>query len=116
MAATAIGPSTRKEEREPAGSSFDQVVSKNCIGMALSLYCLLEAAIFVLNGICVLNEERFLSRLKWAGGGEHQIQGFGEAPGATTQILNLIRSIRTVMRIPLIFLNICLVLSRTLLG
>ncbi|XP_050599422.1 immediate early response 3-interacting protein 1-like isoform X2 [Bombus affinis] len=34
------------------------------------------------------------------------VQGFGEPPTVKSQILNLIRSIRTVARIPLIFLNI----------
>ena len=35
--------------------------------------------------------------------------GFGESGGIKTQILDIIRSVRTVMRIPLIFINVLVI-------
>ena len=43
-------------------------------------------------------------------------QGFGEAPGVKKQILDIIRSVRTVMRIPLIILNSVVIVKKLLLG
>ncbi|XP_074651443.1 immediate early response 3-interacting protein 1-like [Tubulanus polymorphus] len=80
--------------------------------MAFTLYSLLEATLLCLNAVCVLHEERFLAKIGWAT--DHR--GFGEAPGMKTQIMNLIRSIRTVMRIPLIGLNIVTIIFKLLLG
>jgi len=80
--------------------------------MGLSLYSLLEAGLLCLNAICVLHEERFLAKLGWS----TDQRGFGEAPGAKTQMLNLIRSIRTVMRIPLIGLNIVVIALKLAFG
>jgi len=80
--------------------------------MALGLYSLLEACLLCLNAVCLLHEQRFLAKLGW---GADQ-RGFGEAPTAKTQILNLIRSIRTVMRIPLIGLNIVVIVLKLAFG
>ena len=43
-------------------------------------------------------------------------QGFGEAPGVKKQILDIIRSVRTVMRIPLIFINSIVIVKKLVLG
>jgi len=81
--------------------------------MAFGFYSLLEAALLVLNAICVLHEERFLSKHGWSANSN---QGFGEAPGVKKQILDIIRSVRTVMRIPLILLNSVVIVKKLLLG
>ncbi|XP_021347487.1 immediate early response 3-interacting protein 1-like [Mizuhopecten yessoensis] len=80
--------------------------------MAFGLYSLIEAIILCLNAVCVLHEERFLAKI---GRGTDQ-RGFGENPSMKTQILNLIRSIRTVMRIPLIGINILVIGFKLILG
>ncbi|XP_067665548.1 immediate early response 3-interacting protein 1-like [Haliotis asinina] len=80
--------------------------------MAFTLYSLIEAVILCLNAVCVLHEERFLAKVGW---GADQ-RGFGEEPGMKTQMLNLIRSIRTVMRIPLIGINIAVILLKLVFG
>ncbi|XP_075227489.1 immediate early response 3-interacting protein 1-like isoform X3 [Lycorma delicatula] len=82
--------------------------------MAFTLWNLFEAALLCLNAVCVLHEERFLVKMGW--GVSNTVQGFGEQPTVKHQILNLIRSIRTVMRIPLIFLNIFAMVIKLLLG
>uniref|UniRef100_A0A8C3S6P1 Immediate early response 3-interacting protein 1 n=1 Tax=Chelydra serpentina TaxID=8475 RepID=A0A8C3S6P1_CHESE len=64
--------------------------------MAFTLYALLQAALLFVNAIAVLHEERFLRNVGW--GTEQGIGGFGEEPGIKAQLMNLIRSVRTVMR------------------
>ncbi|EEB15995.1 conserved hypothetical protein [Pediculus humanus corporis] len=65
--------------------------------MAFTLWNLFEASILVLNAVCILHEERFLAKIGW-GIDRQNMQGFGEEPSIKHQILNLIRSIRTVAR------------------
>uniref|UniRef100_A0A8V0YCU4 Immediate early response 3-interacting protein 1 n=1 Tax=Gallus gallus TaxID=9031 RepID=A0A8V0YCU4_CHICK len=65
--------------------------------MAFTLYALLQAGLLVVNAIAVLHEERFLRHVGW--GSDQGIGGFGEEPGIKAQLTNLIRSIRTVMRV-----------------
>ncbi|XP_053181242.1 immediate early response 3-interacting protein 1 [Scomber japonicus] len=77
--------------------------------MAFSLYSLIQAAILCVNAVAVLHEERFLSKIGW--GVDHSVGGFGDEPGVKAQMMNLIRSVRTVMRVPLIAVNsVCIVL------
>ncbi|CAM4730704.1 unnamed protein product [Leuciscus chuanchicus] len=81
--------------------------------MAFTLYALIQTAILFTNAIAVLHEERFLSKIGW--GAEQSIGGFGDEPGIKAQLLNLIRSVRTVMRVALRSLKAVLVdLSGTL--
>lgn len=84
-----------------------------------TLWTLLEASLLCLNAVCVLHEERFLAKCKssqlstslikvpthnikliflvgW-GSSPVQQQGF-EPPTVKSQILNLVRSIRTVVK------------------
>ncbi|XP_073977679.1 immediate early response 3-interacting protein 1 [Rhodnius prolixus] len=82
--------------------------------MAFTLWRLFEATLLVLNAVCVLHEERFLAKIGWTTRGH--LQGFGEVPTAKTQLLNLIYSIRTVMRVPLIFINTITIIIKLLLG
>ncbi|KAK3911783.1 Immediate early response 3-interacting protein 1 [Frankliniella fusca] len=82
--------------------------------MAFTLMHLIEAIVLVLNAICVLHEERFMKRMGW--GANAQVQGFGEQPTVTAKLLNLIRSIRTVVRVPLILFNSILITFKLVLG
>ncbi|XP_037043952.1 immediate early response 3-interacting protein 1 [Bradysia coprophila] len=79
-----------------------------------TLWSLIEASLLCLNAVCILHEERFLNKVGW--GATAQVQGFGEPPSTKSQMLNLIRSIRTVAKIPLIFLNIVAIIFKLLLG
>ncbi|KAJ3641074.1 hypothetical protein Zmor_027596 [Zophobas morio] len=83
--------------------------------MAFTLWNLFEASILCLNAICILHEERFLSKIGWSSKSP-SVQGFGENPSAKSQILNLVHSIRTVARIPLIFLNVLTIVIKLILG
>uniref|UniRef100_A0A3P9PUH4 Immediate early response 3-interacting protein 1 n=1 Tax=Poecilia reticulata TaxID=8081 RepID=A0A3P9PUH4_POERE len=64
--------------------------------MAFTLYSLIQAAILCINAVAVLHEERFLSKIGW--GVDQSVGGFGDEPGIKVQLMNLIRSVRTVMR------------------
>ena len=91
--------------------------------MGFTLYSLIEAALLCVNAVAILNEQRVLARCKCSsirtdrilihrrsrlgsGGASRQQQptgygdpyGNGAGAGATSQLLNLIRSVRTVMR------------------
>jgi len=81
--------------------------------MALSLGALLEAGLLVVNAICILHERRFLAKVGWA---SDNARGFGEQPGVKAQVLNIIHSTRTVMRIPLIFINAVVIVKKLFLG
>ncbi|CAF0861504.1 unnamed protein product [Adineta steineri] len=88
--------------------------------MGFSLYSLIEAALLCVNAVAILNEQRFLSKINvdnqnypgaGAYGNDHQNAG-----GAKQQLLTLIRSVRTVMRVPLIAFNIITILFLILFG
>ncbi|CAM9490752.1 unnamed protein product [Lampetra planeri] len=64
--------------------------------MAFTLYALIQAALLCVNAVAVLNEERFLAKVGWAT--EQSVGGFGDEPGIKSQLINLIKSVRTLMR------------------
>ncbi|XP_055844003.1 immediate early response 3-interacting protein 1 [Episyrphus balteatus] len=78
-----------------------------------TLWTLIESSLLCLNAICVLHDERFLAKIGWGPNAQHQ--EFGQ-PSVKSQMLNLIRSIRTVAKIPLIFLNIAAIVIKLILG
>ncbi|NXB73403.1 IR3IP protein, partial [Donacobius atricapilla] len=82
--------------------------------MAFTLYSLLQASLLIVNAVAVLHEERFLRHVGW--GSDQGIGGFEEEPGIKAQLTNLIRSIRTVMRVPLIALNSITIVLLLLFG
>uniref|UniRef100_A0AC35TNP2 Immediate early response 3-interacting protein 1 n=1 Tax=Rhabditophanes sp. KR3021 TaxID=114890 RepID=A0AC35TNP2_9BILA len=83
--------------------------------MTLSFYNLIEASLLVLNGIAIINRERVLNKWLQKRQGSFEYGNQGQA-GATDQILNLIVSVQTVMRIPLIFVNIIVIFYKLILG
>ncbi|NXO58660.1 IR3IP protein, partial [Aramus guarauna] len=82
--------------------------------MAFTLYSLLQAVLLIVNAVAVLHEERFLRHVGW--GSDQGIGGFGEEPGIKAQLMNLIRSVRTVMRVPLIAVNSIAIVLLLLFG
>jgi len=90
--------------------------------MGLSIWNLYEATLLVINAVAVLHEQRFLAKIGW---GRNQAmvhqshQGYGhgaQEPGLKANLLNLIHSIRTVMRVPLIFLNVVTIMFKLVAG
>ncbi|XP_040434490.1 immediate early response 3-interacting protein 1-like [Falco naumanni] len=83
--------------------------------MAFTLYSLLQAVLLIVNAVAVLHEERFLRHVGW-GSDQQGIGGFGEEPGIKAQLMNLIQSVRTVMRVPLIAVNSVTIVLLLLFG
>ncbi|KAJ5190504.1 uncharacterized protein N7498_009489 [Penicillium cinerascens] len=73
--------------------------------------------ILIINAIAVLSEDRFLARIGW---GRTQAEpGFGATYDSTSvkaKTINLIASVRTVMRIPLIIINTIVIVYELVLG
>ncbi|XP_053211881.1 immediate early response 3-interacting protein 1-like [Panonychus citri] len=89
--------------------------------MAITLYNLFESILLIVNGIAILHEERFLKKIG-CGRDQNNInfnQPYGippPQPGVKANVLNLIHSIRTVMRVPLIFFNVVTIVFKLLIG
>ncbi|CAF1246530.1 unnamed protein product [Rotaria sp. Silwood1] len=88
--------------------------------MVFTLYSLIEAAVLCINAVAVLNE-RFLSKLSGSANKNYSdVSGYNvdyqNSVGAKQQLLTLIRSVRTVMRIPLIAFNIVIIILLILFG
>ncbi|KAI7850545.1 Yos1-like protein [Circinella umbellata] len=83
--------------------------------MALGLGQLFYAILLFINAIAVLSEERFLARIGWSA----QVDpGFGveQSQSVKYKIVNLISAVRTLMRIPLIAINVVVIVYELLLG
>ncbi|RMY94635.1 hypothetical protein D0864_05494 [Hortaea werneckii] len=71
--------------------------------------------LFQVNAIAILSEDRFLARNalhKVGWGSSQQEPAFGGMQDNTSvkaKMINLINSVRTLMRIPLIFLNVLII-------
>ncbi|KKZ62872.1 hypothetical protein EMCG_02716 [[Emmonsia] crescens] len=78
---------------------------------------LLYVIILTINAIAILSEDRFLARIGW--GRTQYDAGFGAASDNTSikaKSVNLIASVRTVMRIPLIAINLIIIIYEIVLG
>uniref|UniRef100_A0A2R5LDY8 Immediate early response 3-interacting protein 1 n=1 Tax=Ornithodoros turicata TaxID=34597 RepID=A0A2R5LDY8_9ACAR len=62
--------------------------------MAITIYNLFEAVLLCINAMAVLHEKRFLDKINW---GKAQVHPGYEA-GPKAKLVNLIHSVRTVMR------------------
>ncbi|ETN86122.1 hypothetical protein RB195_005573 [Necator americanus] len=81
--------------------------------MALSFYGLLEAALLILNGIAILHRERFLKKYGFAVP-THSFES--DSGSIKTQLISLILAVQTVMRMPLIGINIAVIAFKLILG
>ncbi|KAJ1834363.1 hypothetical protein LPJ63_002003 [Coemansia sp. RSA 2711] len=69
--------------------------------------------LLLLNGIAVLNEERFLARIGWA---RNSAELYGDTESVKAKMINLISAVRTLMRIPLIAVNVVVIVYALVLG
>ncbi|KAJ5168155.1 Protein transport protein Y [Penicillium canariense] len=78
---------------------------------------LVYVVVLIINSIAILSEDRFLARIGW---GRTQAEpGFGATYDSTSvkaKSVNLIASVRTVMRIPLIIINAIIIVYELILG
>jgi len=85
--------------------------------------------LLLINAVAVLSEDRFLARIGWSsvplpnnvGFQQNYDQGSGygnpaQDVGVKGRLINLISAVRTVMRIPLIGINIVVIIYELILG
>lgn len=86
---------------------------------------LLYVIVLSINGIAVLSEDRFLNRIGWGSSVNNnpaqEYQHFtssilGDSNTIKTRLVNLISAIRTLMRLPLIVINVLIILYELILG
>lgn len=75
----------------------------------MSIYTLLQSALLVVNAIAILNEDRLLRKIGWARNQMEVNDGF------KGKLMDLIYSVQTVMRIPLIFINTLVIVVKMIL-
>lgn len=73
----------------------------------LGIYSLIQSAILVVNAMAILNEDRLLRHYGWA---RNQVDRNDQ--GFKARTLELIHSVQTIMRIPLLFINICVIIIK----
>ncbi|KAF7116675.1 hypothetical protein CNMCM5793_005167 [Aspergillus hiratsukae] len=81
------------------------------LGKLVYVCCLL------INAVAILSEDRFLARIGW--GRTQTDPAFGATYDSTSikaKSVNLIASVRTVMRIPLIVINTTIIIYELILG
>ncbi|KAF7355311.1 hypothetical protein MSAN_01447500 [Mycena sanguinolenta] len=93
---------------------------------------IIYVSLLVINSMAVLSEDRFLARIGWASSQvpnanaafhqtyDPQTGGYGAQQGGEptmkARLIDLISAVRTLMRIPLIGVNIIIILYELLLG
>jgi len=93
------------------------------------LGAILYATLLLINAMAILNEDRFLARIGWASAQPPNMNaafrqpydqtGYGVTQpdvGVKVRLINLIGAVRTLMRIPLIGLNLVVIVYQVLLG
>ncbi|KAI0327773.1 Yos1-like protein [Cubamyces sp. BRFM 1775] len=88
---------------------------------------ILYVALLLINAMAVLSEDRFLARIGWSSVQAQPVNPYAQPydqsayPGAQDvsmkeRLINLISAVRTLMRIPLIGLNIVIIGYELILG
>lgn len=85
---------------------------------------LLYVVLLSINGLAVLSEDRFLNRIGWGAGSQSpsnqqfQYSGIQQSESASIKLrlINLIGAVRTLMRLPLICVNVVVILYELVLG
>ncbi|KAH7137188.1 Yos1-like protein [Dactylonectria estremocensis] len=72
--------------------------------------------VLLVNAVAVLSEDRFLARINLSPASYDPAFGSGADASVKAKIINLIASIRTIMRFPLIFVNTIIIAYELVLG
>lgn len=126
----------RERERKREKQQHIKTTSKsttnnfyNTIGTMFGLGKLFYVIVLTINGIAVLSEDRFLNRIGWGSTTSQQNNGNIQAQfnqfntgmengegSIKTKLINLISAVRTLMRIPLIVVNLFIIIYELILG
>jgi len=77
---------------------------------------LLTSAVLLINAIAILSEDRFLARIGWTNTLEPGFGGARDDASIKARLINLVSSVRTLMRIPLMFINTFMIIYYLVLG
>lgn len=77
---------------------------------------LFYVSVLLVNAIAILSEDRFLARIGWGQSAEPGFGGVQDSQSVKAKLINLIASVRTLMRIPLIGINTMVILYALVLG
>ncbi|EFW99479.1 yos1-like protein [Grosmannia clavigera kw1407] len=76
----------------------------------------LYVSVLLINAIAILSEDRFLARIGLSSSTYDPAFGQSTDSSVKAKIINLIASVRTLMRIPLIVINTLLIAYELVLG
>lgn len=77
---------------------------------------LFYVAVLLINAIAILSEDRFLARIGWTSSAEPGFGGQRDDASVKARLINLVSSVRTLMRIPLMFINTLMIVYLIILG
>ncbi|KAF2662942.1 Yos1-like protein [Lophiostoma macrostomum CBS 122681] len=78
---------------------------------------LIYVSVLLINAVAILSEDRFLARIGWTSAAAEP--GFGgqrDDASVKARLVQFISSVRTLMRIPLMFINTILIVYLIILG
>jgi len=84
--------------------------------MVLIFGNLIYISVLLINAIAILSEDRFLARINLSPSSYDPAFGQSADASVTAKVVQLIASVRTLMRIPLIGINTLIILYELLLG
>ncbi|KAI2614000.1 Yos1-like protein [Hypoxylon fragiforme] len=77
---------------------------------------LLYVSILLVNAIAILSEDRFLARINLSASYDPAFGAGPDSQSVKAKVINLIASVRTLMRIPLIAINTLIIIYELVLG
>ncbi|EMD63055.1 hypothetical protein COCC4DRAFT_190912 [Bipolaris maydis ATCC 48331] len=77
---------------------------------------LFYVAVLLINAIAILSEDRFLARIGWTASADPGFPGQRDDSSVKARLINLVSSVRTLMRIPLMFINTLMIIYLIVLG
>jgi len=79
------------------------------------LYAIIEASLLILNALAILHEKRFLAQygLTQPVGGGYEV---ADIPAVKSKIATALHAVRVLLRAPLIFLNLIVIVLLLLFG
>ncbi|KAK2073032.1 hypothetical protein P8C59_007344 [Phyllachora maydis] len=77
---------------------------------------LIYISVLLINAIAILSEDRFLARINLSPSSYDPAFGQSADASIKAKVINLIASVRTLMRIPLIVINTLIIVYELVLG
>ncbi|TPX32296.1 hypothetical protein SmJEL517_g04557 [Synchytrium microbalum] len=88
------------------------------LSFGFGLGTIFYVSVLLVNAIAILHEDRFLARIGFTSSAVHSNAGFGDQqqPSVKARLIIMMSAIRTLLRIPLVAVNIFIIIWELLLG